>query len=249
VTTRYESRDVHLAALCQSCGMCCDGSLFGRARLTSSEVDLARRLHLPVVANGRSFALPCPALVTRGADRQCEVYADRPEACRQFVCALYARHERTGRSLDEGLAVVRRAKALLVFLDHVALASRARDDASSYEEEAYARMAAWAPVSRELAEILDLHFARAIIPGEAPEERAWRRSPAQVAACEPSRPRVAGKRRRVEKREDGHRTNIERIERGVGRPLAPPIGPPGGGGHGRESAKYRRVSGSDARRA
>jgi hypothetical protein len=39
-----ESRDLELTALCQSCGLCCDGSLFGRVRLESSEVVSSVRL-------------------------------------------------------------------------------------------------------------------------------------------------------------------------------------------------------------
>jgi Fe-S-cluster containining protein len=105
-----------LALLCQSCGLCCDGSLFGRVNLDPEEVDSARRHRLRVVADGRAFEQPCPALVPSGAGLGCSIYDDRPHACRRFVCKLYDRHSREGGPIEERIAVARRARALLVFL-------------------------------------------------------------------------------------------------------------------------------------
>src|SRR5688572_3259518 len=75
------------SALCQACGMCCDGSLFGRARLDADEVPAAKKNRLRIVANGASFEQPCSALV----DGACKIYDERPRACRGFVCRLRER--------------------------------------------------------------------------------------------------------------------------------------------------------------
>jgi len=77
--TLSDRRNMELTALCRSCGLCCDGSLFGRVRLEPGEVDSARRRRLHVVANGRSFEEPCTALVKQGEHHHCSIYADRPE--------------------------------------------------------------------------------------------------------------------------------------------------------------------------
>jgi Fe-S-cluster containining protein len=101
--------DVDLALLCRSCGLCCDGSLFGRADLTEEEVSRARR-HLDVLPSGKGFSLPCAAL---SPDRSCSIYEDRPQSCRGFTCRLYERHRREGGSLDARLASVSRVRHLL----------------------------------------------------------------------------------------------------------------------------------------
>jgi Fe-S-cluster containining protein len=100
-----------LETLCRACGLCCDGSLFGRVELEPDEVEPARRLNVLT-----HFDQPCPALATSG----CTIYRDRPRSCRRFTCRLYERHRREGGPLDARLAVVRRARALLAGLDRAA---------------------------------------------------------------------------------------------------------------------------------
>jgi uncharacterized protein len=266
-TALSESRDLELAALCQSCGLCCDGSLFGRVRLESGEVFSARRLHLPVVQNGKSFELPCTALVQSNANRHCAIYVERPESCRRFVCELYAEHAREGGSLADGMAVVRRAKALLAFLETARLHSSERGGASWDDEDSNPRIETWRPVVRELTEILDLHFARANTRNESAEPRETRASAPRAATCRIGRPRVSWRRRSLESRSSRHSrstavalgtaglddlaggfgAHVERIERGVGRPLAPRESL-GDGGNRRGSAKHRRGTGLDAGR-
>lgn len=93
-----------MESLCRACGLCCDGSLFGRVPLTEREVEVARRLRLPVVG-GKALAQPCAAF-----HGDCEVYEDRPAACRAFVCALAARE---AQPMIERLSIVARTKELL----------------------------------------------------------------------------------------------------------------------------------------
>lgn len=105
--------DEELAVLCRSCGLCCDGSLFGRVGLAPAERPAARRHRLRVIPSGSAFEQPCAALPVEGDDRGCSIYADRPLACRAFTCRLYDRHRREGGPLDARLAAVSRARVLL----------------------------------------------------------------------------------------------------------------------------------------
>jgi Fe-S-cluster containining protein len=111
--------DEELETLCQSCGLCCDGSLFGRVTLASEEAEPARRRHLRVVANGKVFEQPCSALASPDGDkpRICSIYWDRPLSCRAFVCRLYERHRREGGPLEPRIAAVRRVRQLIADLE------------------------------------------------------------------------------------------------------------------------------------
>ena len=106
--------DADLGALCRACGLCCDGSLFGRAQLEPDEVATARKNRLRVVANEGSFEQPCPALCAEGT---CTIYEERPRTCRRFVCNLHERARAEGGSIETYVAVARRARELLAHLD------------------------------------------------------------------------------------------------------------------------------------
>jgi Fe-S-cluster containining protein len=135
--------DSELEALCRSCGLCCDGSLFGCVPLEPDELRGARKNHLHVLQRGKAFEQPCSALGTLGDGCACSVYSDRPRSCRAFTCRLYDRHRREGGPLEGRLGAVRRVRALLRFL------------ALTADEEA--RRAAIA----ELARRMEDNFARA----------------------------------------------------------------------------------------
>lgn len=75
-------------ALCQNCGLCCDGSLF-------SEVELADRESCGLEAMGLEIededgdepavlVQPCGAL----CGTRCSIYPHRPDCCRTFECGL-----------------------------------------------------------------------------------------------------------------------------------------------------------------
>jgi hypothetical protein len=123
-----------LSALCQSCGLCCDGSLFGRVDLEPGEVERAHRHHLRVVASGKSFEQPCGAF----AGERCTIYEERPASCRRFVCRLHEKHRLEGGPLEEALSVVRRARSLLTSLDG-ADGGEARAELGALLEESFAR--------------------------------------------------------------------------------------------------------------
>ncbi len=105
-----------LSALCQRCGLCCDGSLFSHVPLRPDEVASARRQGLDVealVGGAPALRQCCTAL----KNRQCTLYAQRPERCRAFGCRLFNALAGGRVSLDEALAVVDRAHALLSALE------------------------------------------------------------------------------------------------------------------------------------
>jgi hypothetical protein len=99
------------AALCLSCALCCDGTLFGGAPLEPDEVEPAVRAGLRVFRS--DFEQPCAAL--RGCS--CSIYEARPRACRKFECRLLAR----GGPLEPRLAVVGRVRELLGRLQELGL--------------------------------------------------------------------------------------------------------------------------------
>ena len=89
-------------ALCQRCGLCCDGTLFTRTPLEPGEAAPP-----PLVAAGAHLPQPCAAL----SGLRCTVYADRPRSCRRYECLLYGALAQGEVTLDEALAVVAEARA------------------------------------------------------------------------------------------------------------------------------------------
>jgi len=109
--------EAELGALCRSCGLCCDGSLFGRGTLEPEELAGARKHRLHVIPRGSAFEQPCSALAKLEAQYACSIYADRPRSCRAFTCRLYDRQRRDGGPLEARLESVRRVRALLESLE------------------------------------------------------------------------------------------------------------------------------------
>lgn len=100
-----------LEALCQSCALCCDGTLFTLVPLQPDDrLDAASRLTVIEKANGaRALRQPCTAL----EGSRCTEYAQRPFACRRFECLLFEALRSDEVSLAGALELVERAKALV----------------------------------------------------------------------------------------------------------------------------------------
>jgi uncharacterized protein len=130
-----------LARLCRSCGLCCDGSLFGVVDLEPREVAVATSRRLRVLPSAKAFEQPCAALASSGAgdDRDCHIYDDRPRSCRRFTCRLYEKHRRDGGPVDECLAAVRRVRALLARIEAPGLTGEESLELTRSMEEDFAR--------------------------------------------------------------------------------------------------------------
>jgi Fe-S-cluster containining protein len=99
-----------VGTLCLACGLCCDGTLFGRVRVDAPEAAHARRHGLVVLDqdDGARLVQPCAAL----EGTCCRIYADRPDTCRRYRCDLAAALAEDELGLDEALALVRETHAL-----------------------------------------------------------------------------------------------------------------------------------------
>jgi hypothetical protein len=101
-----------LSTLCLACGLCCDGTLFTHVPLRRTEAAPLQALGLPV----REREDGTPVLPQRCAaldGRSCTAYAQRPEGCRRYQCNLATALSEGEVSLEEALAVVKGAQALL----------------------------------------------------------------------------------------------------------------------------------------
>ena len=96
--------------LCVGCGMCCDGTLYGRARVSPGEEPriVAAGLELLEGEENSYFRLPCQYF---GCGR-CTIYKDRFDVCRTFTCALYRRLEGNEVAPEEARSIVNKALAL-----------------------------------------------------------------------------------------------------------------------------------------
>lgn len=97
--------------LCLSCGLCCTGALFDRAKAAPEERPALELLGLHwVEEKGETgFRQPCPAF--RGG--ACGVYEQRPRVCRTFRCRLLRNLDKGAVTMEEALATVSTAKAML----------------------------------------------------------------------------------------------------------------------------------------
>lgn len=101
-----------LSELCRSCGLCCDGSLFGHVRLSSDEVLRLKALRIATVkyADGTLRLRQC---CTALEGKACGIYFSRPEGCRVYVCDLGEAVTAEETPLEEALAIVLEAHQLI----------------------------------------------------------------------------------------------------------------------------------------
>jgi hypothetical protein len=99
------------SSLCLSCGLCCSGAIFGRVPVGQDDdvawLDAAG-VTLSVNGDEREFTLPCPA----HDGRQCQVYASRPAACRDYRCDVLQRVTRGEIDRAEALGIIGEAVRL-----------------------------------------------------------------------------------------------------------------------------------------
>jgi hypothetical protein len=76
-----------VSTLCQSCGLCCDGTLFAFVTLTAAEAESLHERDLAIESRANGvFRLHQRCGALRG--KTCSVYERRPAACSAYVCLL-----------------------------------------------------------------------------------------------------------------------------------------------------------------
>jgi len=95
------------SALCLNCGLCCDGTLFAKAKLLPAELPAARQACKSTGTDATEvLTLPCHFL--RGT--ACGIYDERFHVCRKFRCELLKKLQSGIVSLKEASAIVADAK-------------------------------------------------------------------------------------------------------------------------------------------
>ena len=98
--------------LCLSCGLCCDGTLFGQIPVDAAEpVEAFRAAGLRITPDrggeGR-YELPQPCL--RFENGRCRTYGCRPAACSSYRCRLLQGVEAGEMALQEAKGIVQSAR-------------------------------------------------------------------------------------------------------------------------------------------
>lgn len=94
--------------LCKACGLCCNGVIFADVQLQAGD-DPKRLQALGVVAKlgAKTIKVKQPCAAFCG---QCQIYAERPQHCRNFECALLKSVESGHNDLASALKIVATAK-------------------------------------------------------------------------------------------------------------------------------------------
>jgi hypothetical protein len=101
--------------LCASCGLCCNGALFGEVPILAGEAAAMRRLGLELTHRDDSewFAQPCAML----CGTRCSIYDSRPRTCRSYRCRVLAARDRGELGEADARATIDRAKTLIAALE------------------------------------------------------------------------------------------------------------------------------------
>ena len=92
--------------LCLECGLCCNGVIFANGQLQpGDDAERLRELGLKLLSK-RKFHQPCAAF----DGCRCQIYAERPQYCRAFECALLKNFNARNIEADAALRIIRRAR-------------------------------------------------------------------------------------------------------------------------------------------
>lgn len=119
-------------APCVGCGLCCDGTLYSRAKVAADEKPRVTSFGLSVFdLDGQGFfSLPC----RHHHCGQCTIYRDRFSICRSFRCALLRSYQAGEITLGAARAKVETAKGLVAKVegcDPAAVVERSRPSVRS----------------------------------------------------------------------------------------------------------------------
>ena len=169
--------------LCLSCGLCCNGVIFGNVQL--QPLDNPARLQslgLPLTARADRAALKFPQPCAAHDGCRCRIYAERPIYCREFDCLLLKNVQASRlsskaarRIIDLARARAERVRRLLRRLgdsdETMALAARFRRTSRRLERFGLDQVTAKLYGKLTLA-VHDLNrlIAKAFYPGCSPKE-------------------------------------------------------------------------------
>jgi Fe-S-cluster containining protein len=89
--------------ICLSCGLCCDGTLIGFVQLESEELSpVSKLMEIEQTGENGMFFLPCNELGCNG----CNIYSQRPKACRNFECGVLKSVEKNELTFDKATEVI-----------------------------------------------------------------------------------------------------------------------------------------------
>jgi uncharacterized protein len=96
--------------ICLQCGFCCNGVIFADLQMNEGEdmehlVALGLRL---VSRRTKKLRQPCAAF----CDGRCRIYAERPDSCRRFDCALLRRVKEGQVTGEKALQMISKARQL-----------------------------------------------------------------------------------------------------------------------------------------
>lgn len=126
--------------MCLSCGLCCNGVLFGDVRVVEEDKPeklLGLGLPLQRTEGTWHFDQPCSAHGCAG----CGIYKDRPAYCAEFDCALLQDVLRGRRGEAEAGRIIDRAKGLAASVEEM-LAARGETDENLSLSRRYQRFIA-----------------------------------------------------------------------------------------------------------
>jgi len=104
-----DGAEIQQDSICQSCGMCCDGTLFKYVDVDATGPDSSWPDNvIKLVSVDNVLSHPCPA----HQSDLCVIYHDRPTQCREFSCTLLTQ-------LDAG--EIKRQEALLIIQETLLL--------------------------------------------------------------------------------------------------------------------------------
>lgn len=128
-----------LGALCQACGLCCDGTLFTVVPLAATDQP-PPKLTLEIKPTGaRALRQPCTGL----EGTCCTVYDARPLACRRYECLLFEALRSEEEHLAGALSIVARAKALTAAVAPTLAEARAAKAQGGPADPALEKAEAW----------------------------------------------------------------------------------------------------------
>lgn len=149
--------------LCQTCGLCCDGTIFAFLELAKHEAVPAQAEVLTPKDIGegkRAYQIPCSAL----CGMSCSIYSDRPQICRTYKCRLLKDFEGEKVSFERAQSLVQQVKAARSEIEQLIGAERAQSInrlrfLAELEKEAEGTSHADAKLAIGILEILlDQHF-------------------------------------------------------------------------------------------